>query len=221
MISSKDNTVSAEGQMRYSTDVSYLGDPQATHRLLILGNSITRHGPAPHIGWHGDHGMAASSPAHDYVHVLYDKLSQAGESVYIMVRQASYWEMHLTQEDILARFADERAFAPDIVLFRLGENVSQADRGSFYEAMRALVEYVCPPSGRVVFTNCFLTNPPIDEAIAALAASRAEMCVDIAFANADQRTMALGQYAHEGVSMHPSDYGMACIAQAIFPFVQF
>ena len=39
-------------------------------RILFVGNSITRHGPKPDIGWERDCGMAASSPEHDYVHVF-------------------------------------------------------------------------------------------------------------------------------------------------------
>ena len=38
-------------------------------RVMYVGNSITRHGPKPSIGWTNDCGMAASSIDKDYVHV--------------------------------------------------------------------------------------------------------------------------------------------------------
>ena len=57
-----DNTVAAEGQMKNSSTVYYLGNPAAARRLLIVGNSITRHGPLAEIGWLHDWGMAASAP---------------------------------------------------------------------------------------------------------------------------------------------------------------
>ena len=40
------NTVPAENQMIKSSEISFLGDPNAPLKILILGNSITRHGPA-------------------------------------------------------------------------------------------------------------------------------------------------------------------------------
>jgi hypothetical protein len=47
----KDNTVSAVGQMVNSSELSFLGNENAKTRILIVGNSITRHGPLAEIGW--------------------------------------------------------------------------------------------------------------------------------------------------------------------------
>jgi hypothetical protein len=38
--------------------------------LVVIGNSITLHGPAPTIGWYGDWGMAAPSPDKDFSHLV-------------------------------------------------------------------------------------------------------------------------------------------------------
>ena len=46
-------------------------------RVLFIGNSITRHEPAPDIGWYGSWGMAASVK-NDYAHVIISKFEEAG-----------------------------------------------------------------------------------------------------------------------------------------------
>lgn len=47
------NTVSAERQVNQT--ISYLGTDG--YKVLIVGNSITRHSPKPDIGWEADWGM--------------------------------------------------------------------------------------------------------------------------------------------------------------------
>ena len=93
-MSMHENTVSVEQQMINSTEVSFLGNPNAPVRVLILGNSITRHGPKADIGWSGDWGMAASAKEKDYVHLLYAMLKESGREVYMRIRQSAYWERH-------------------------------------------------------------------------------------------------------------------------------
>ena len=47
----RDNTVSAVNQMINSSELSFLGNEKAQTRILVVGNSITRHGPNQEIGW--------------------------------------------------------------------------------------------------------------------------------------------------------------------------
>lgn len=66
----KENTVSAKGQLVNSDSLRFYGDENAKIKILIVGNSITRHGVLPSIGWYHDFGMAASAEENDYVHLL-------------------------------------------------------------------------------------------------------------------------------------------------------
>lgn len=69
-------------------------------RLLFAGNSITRHGPAPEIGWDHDHGMAASGPDHDYVHRLTAMIAACG-AVYVSLRA-----LHGGNYEAIGQFAE-------------------------------------------------------------------------------------------------------------------
>ena len=213
MIDIKNNTVAASNQMvNASSIVSYMGDKNAPLKILVVGNSITRHGPKPDIGWERDWGMAASAPEKDYVHLLYAKLRAADVSPFMMIRQASGWEIGYLNEDILDKFADERAFDADIVIYRLGENVKKETKYAFREKLEAFINHICP-RGKVIFATCFWKNEIVDDGIRDLAEKRGEPCVDIVCTAEDQ--MALEPFEHKGVAMHPGDKGMEMIAEKI------
>ena len=80
--------------------------------------------------------------------------------------------------------------------------------------MRKFVDYIAP-RGKVLFTTCFWANPIVDNAIKTIAKERGETCIDCCFSK-DEKNMALGQFAHGGVAIHPSDAGMEAMANAIF-----
>ena len=213
------NTVSAKNQMVNATeDLSFLGDENAKIKILVVGNSITRHGPNKEIGWERDWGMAASEPEKDYVHLLYAMLTETGKDVFMRISQCADWEVNFRKEDSLDKYQEDREFQADIVVFRLGENVAEADRPYFKEPLKQFIEYICP-TGKVVYTTCFWENPIIDQAIQAVALERGEICINGCFSK-EEKNMALGQFAHGGVAMHPSDAGMEEIAKAIFMVLQ-
>lgn len=213
MIDIKNNTVDATNQMvNASSSLSYMGDKNAPLKILVVGNSITRHGPKSEIGWERDWGMAASAPEKDYVHLLYAKLCAAGVKPYMMIRQASSWEIGYLNEDILDKFAEERAFDADIVIYRLGENVRKNMKYAFREKLEAFIAHICP-RGRVIFTTCFWKNDIVDAGIRDLANARDERCVDIGCEGESQT--AIGLFEHKGVAMHPGDEGMEMIAARV------
>lgn len=213
MLDIKQNTVAAHDQMvNVSSIVSFMGDKNAPLRILVVGNSITRHGPKPEIGWDNDWGMAASAPEKDYVHLLHTKLCAAGVEPYTMIRQASGWEVGILDEKILDKFAEERAFDADIVVCRLGENVKKETKHAFYEKLEAFIGHICP-RGKVVFTTCFWKNEIVDDGIRNLAAKRGEVCADICCEGEEQT--AIGLFEHKGVAMHPGDKGMEMIAERV------
>ena len=212
------NTVPAAAQMVNATCVSFLGNEAATNRILVLGNSITRHGPKDDIGWPYDHGMAASAPEKDYVHRLYAKLTESGREVYMRIRQAADWERGMREADRLSSFEGEKEFGADLILFRLGENVPKEDVCLLSDAIRELMAYLARAGTKVLFTTCFWHHPERNDAIRAAAASLAAPVIDITCESESQ--MAIGLFAHSGVAGHPGDAGMEMIAHRLFGAIQ-
>ena len=209
-----ENTVSAENQMINSNELSFLGNPDAPLRILILGNSITRHGPKADIGWSGDWGMAASAPEKDYVHRLYQKLTDSGREVYMRIRQSAYWERNFREADCLSLFANDRDFDADLIIFRLGDNIIEEDAPYFEDALCAFMAYLGAKPGKIVFSTCWWDRPDLDEPIRRIAKQMQCPCAETLCT--DPSMKAYGKFEHSGVAAHPGDSGMEMIAEKIF-----
>lgn len=213
-----DNDVPAVGQTRNSKAVYYLGNPRAKKRLLILGNSITRHGPLDIIGWYGDFGMAASKAENDYVHRLAAKLFEH-EDIFIMVRHLSDWERNYSDKELTASLEEERAFGADEIIFNLGENVlplNDEEKPKFKHALYDLFAQINPEGAKIYFATCFWKNESVDEIIRAVAGELKMPVTELSDLGADERYMAVGLFEHNGVTHHPGDLGMACIADRLY-----
>ena len=211
----KDNTVPAERQVL--DKVNYLGEKGV--KVLILGNSITLHGPKPEIGWFSHWGMAASSRENDYVHLLYEKARTAGfETVFCFVGVVD-WERGFWKREILDGFGNIREFKPDIIIFRLGENIlpEDCDRHSLPQAITGLIDYLAVAGHtKLIFTTCFWRHEKADKSIEEAAASENADLVRLGDLGEDAGMKALGLFEHSGVAAHPGDKGMAHIAERIW-----
>ena len=214
----EENTVQAEGQMRNTNTLRYYGNPSAPKRILIVGNSITRHGPLASIGWNCDWGMAASAEEKDYVHLLLNKWRDCGEDVFLCVKQAADWEVAVNQgKPDLSEYRPLASFSADVVIFRLAENIGGGiDREYFGRCLREFLLAVAPPSAQILLTTSFWENEPVNAELRALASERGYALAELAPLGADRSMKAYGAFEHEGVCAHPSDRGMEAIAEAIF-----
>src|SRR5690349_11353436 len=95
---------SQEGTLRTDIDAG---------RVLFLGNSITRHGPAPDLGWNDDWGMAASALEKDYVHRVAAGLAgRTGKKPEIKFANIADFERGLATYDLDAKLKGEVDWKP-------------------------------------------------------------------------------------------------------------
>lgn len=217
------NTVKAAAQLQESEMVRFYNPAGKGKRLLFLGNSITLHGVKPDIGWHHAHGMAASAPERDYVHLTMAKCNEIADDMAYCVCQGAEWERRYRNgEEVFPLYEQARLFHADIAVMRLIENCPAKDfcADAFQENLRRLLQYLAPLSTtKWVFTTGFWRHPG-DSAIADLAQELHLPLVPLGDLGERDEMKALGLFAHEGVANHPGDLGMQHLADRIFAAVK-
>ncbi len=211
------NTVSAANQLTSKSVKIFENGGKC--RVLFIGNSITWHSPKADIGWHGDWGMAASAPELDYVHRLVFMMKNAVGEVDYCIAQLAEWERGYEngREILETNYTAARDFGADIVVVRIGENMPKGSAPSCKPQFADMIRYfVTKESTHVVVTDSFWKNDPRDGMIREIAEENGYTFCRIGDLERDPKTMAIGQFEHRGVSVHPSDYGMEMIAKRIF-----
>jgi len=193
-------------------------------RVLFLGNSITRHGPAPKIGWNDDWGMAASAMEKDYVHLVATGLADlAGKKPEIRFANIADFERNLATYDIAAKLKAEFEFKPTLVIVAIGENVAALQtedaKAQFRTSLARLLE-AAKKSGAtpaLVVRSCFWADAAKDEILRQGCAGAGGTFVDISALGKDEGNYARAErkFEHAGVAAHPGDKGMKAIADAI------
>ena len=188
-------------------------------KILYLGNSITLHPRAPHLGWYGEWGVAASSPERDYVHVLNKMISQAGKFIEYRADNIAFVERDPELLD-LSEFEKYARFSPELVFLRIGENVAEDRVAQFGDAMRKLLAFFREKTdARVYVVGSFWPKEAVDARMRDAAADAGAVYVGLERLQSE-RWQAIGEYGNEGVAAHPSDEGMRAIAEAMFKAVQ-
>lgn len=219
------NTVPSKDQLSPNLWVTFEMGEAGARRVLFVGNSITRHGPAPEqLGWSGDWGMAASSADRDYVHLTAAALKKKWGSLDYCVTQAADWERNYTDRDLLNRqYHAAREFCADIVVIRLGENVIREtfDPEGFTAAYCDMVRFFSPKEDAVVvLTDLYWAHDGINRAIHEAAARLKLRYIPMGDLGENDAMSAKGLFRHEGVAGHPGDSGMKEISDRILAFLE-
>ena len=203
-----------------SGNVTYDGNANGYPRILITGNSILKHGPNTSLGWNGNYGMAASSENNDFAHLIMQKVREIHPNAVFCLVQAAQWERGFDDEGILDKYAPAPDFRPDVVIYRLGENVTE-DYLAQHELLPAINSYLrfltskCDDV-KYVFTTNFWKNEAVDNATRAAAQAKGVEAIEIGHLGSDDIYKAKGLFSHSGVANHPGDKGMEAIADAIW-----
>ena len=112
--------------------------------VTVIGNSIALSTPTPAVGWTGNHGMAASSPATDYAHLI------GAARIY------NFATLERGQPYTLP------AGPMQTLVVQLGDNATQ-DVPAFMTRYRAMLRTLKPQ--RLVCVSTFWNDPARDAAI--------------------------------------------------------
>lgn len=205
--------------------------PQRYRHALFLGNSMcysaVNTGSFPHV--YGAYGMAASRRENDFVHQFVSMMQVSSPGMTFSTRYSADWETAhhtFTYSNLDASFTTDT----DLIVIRLGENVSSLTN---YEAdFETLIQYCISkaPRARILVTGLWWYGNNAQDLLQYTAALNTGADW-VGFEYQDTVTsltragMGYNQYGDDnvwhpitesGVDIHPNDYGMFLMAQAMF-----
>jgi hypothetical protein len=184
--------------------------------VLILGNSIVKHGPNPDIGWYGNWGMAASAEDSDFVHLLIRDIHQIDPSVKVSYKGIADFERDFDTYT-LSNLSSFRSH--DMLIMKISENVNDEkafndDFGLYYGK---LVDYLDPYQKSIkIIVDGFWGKKYVNKMIEDYAKEKKYPFVSIHDLSLDSSNKATGLFENAGVAAHPSDKGMRMIEQRIW-----
>jgi hypothetical protein len=195
----------------------YAPKPLDYQRVLVLGNSITRHPPLPEIGWPNDWGMAATAREKDFVHLLRRRFMRARAQMQLVFENIAVWENTYWEYD-LNQLAFAREFAPELLILRIGENVAgdTVDTHHFATHFSRLLDYLHQPGTRILVVGSFWAGNPATGIMRWVSKAHGVSFISLEKIGSDMSNRAIGQHENGGVANHPNDKGMANIAKIIW-----
>ncbi|GAB2988395.1 SGNH/GDSL hydrolase family protein [Mucilaginibacter puniceus] len=189
-------------------------DPSISHKVLILGNSITYAPANPSEGWNCACGMAASTVEKDFVHLLTARLKALNINTTVDAVNIAQFEREFDTYDFnkLQAYRDAK---PDIIILRIGENVLRENEAALFEAKYVeLLSYLKVNNTGVKILAAGSVWP--NHNLANTVMSRHSIYISLLSLQNDLSNFALGMYTNPGIADHPSDKGMRSISDQIW-----
>lgn len=196
------------------------------NRVLVVGNGITYQGPIALLDWSGGRGMAASAGNKDYLFYLRTRLANQNPNVDVRelrdfpglsATEGAYWEQNYTSYT-LNRLADVKAWNPDLIILRLGENVveSQITANNFQQKYTDLVKYLKGNSTTVILTTAVWNMGVLSSLIRQIAGQNNWGLADFAPMWTTAAYYGTSGYESIGLNQYPNDAGHLEIANRIW-----
>lgn len=217
------NTVESKDQMKGTPNTDFYNYDGKGVRVAFIGNSITLHSYLPSIGWNFRHGMAASSPDKDYVHVMMKMIKDKQPDAAFCVCNVAEWErVYANGDDKFPLYTQTRDFGADIIIMRFIENCPKADfdNEGFKAGLERLLAYFNPEGKAKIIISTGFWRHPGDEAIIEYANERNLPLVLLGDLGELDEMKAIGLFEHRGVANHPGDLGMENIAKRLYEKVE-
>lgn len=183
-------------------------------RVLIVGNSIVKHSPAPNLGWYGDWGMAATSPEKDFYHVLTKLLQNSNKynSVNVDAKNIAYWENDFTYD--LNQYIDISNKTYDVLIVRLGENVGNTDE--YYNTLNDMINHFKDLNTKVIITDVVWYNQTKETIHQQIAFDNNYKYISFADFQNNPSNYSWDLFDNGAVAAHPSDLGMQNLAELLY-----
>nr|WP_294790617.1 SGNH/GDSL hydrolase family protein [uncultured Mucilaginibacter sp.] len=189
--------------------------PNPSYRVVVFGNSITYAPQTPSIGWNGNWGMAASALDSDYVHILTKRLKASDPANELVWKNIAVFENEFDTYDVDANLKTYRDFKPDLLIMRIGENVTRTGDAALYEKKyKELLDYFKAGNPNIKILAVGSAWP--DREMSDVVLKKYSSYVSLAEMHPDPTYFAGGLFANPGVASHPSNKGMRFISDRIW-----
>lgn len=191
--------------------------------LLIVGNSLTQHGPAPDKGWTGNWGMAASSADKDFVHLLVKKLEADKKNTFNLsiIPGSSIEKVFFNETDYKVLNGGDGTY--DYIVLEIGDNIDFTNplKATFQNRYRDVVDKLkikLGKNGVLVCLGKWWSNDVIDDQIRSACEAGKGKFVSLKpiSSQIESRASYERQFSNAGVGDHPGDWAMQKISEAVF-----
>lgn len=192
--------------------------PDPAHKVLILGNSITYAPANPTEGWNCSCGMAASAVDSDYVHLITARFKALNKSTTVDAVNIAEFERSFDSYDF-SKLQAYRDAKPDIIILRIGENVTRETEAVLFEAKYfELLNYLKVNNAGVKILAVGSVWPQRD--LANTVMSKYSTYISLISLQNDMSNFALSMFTNPGIADHPSNKGMRSISDQIWVEIQ-